>query len=186
MYDDLIAEIIQYSDINTMNSTLCVSNFTNHATKKLPLYIECARIKSLDFDHSIKHGSLPLVKYFYIGQDTKAKFADVCFMGHIEVAKWLYKLNALYVKEKHLEIFRYTCYEGQLEVAQWLHSIYPINLQFEKSIFEGSCYHGKLDVAQWLYSCGIKINKGCVDFLATFSRGRGYPDVYNWLHSLNL
>ncbi len=136
-------------------------------------------------------------------EDLNETFNIVCYLGHLQIAQWLYGLQKI---DDITYAFNVACTNGHLDIAQWLYSINPeidINDEDEDeeedeeeeeeeeedeesehnlNNFESSCVNGKLDVAKWLYSILpyetlIKDN----EYLFETVCANGHLEVAQWL-----
>lgn len=79
-------------------------------------------------------------------------FEEVCCLGYIDKARWLYQL---YYRELSAEYtFQYVCYSGQLEVAKWLLWIVDdcTYIDFDSILLELCSTNGDFDMIKWVSS----------------------------------
>lgn len=112
-------------------------------------------------------------------------FMTSCYVGHIEIAKWLYSLGVINIHMNNDYAFRNSCGKGHIEIAKWLYSLDAIDISINDNYaFKWSCYNGKLNVVKWLYSLGININK-CNEYMIIKVCINGHKNIIKWLHGLH-
>jgi len=115
-------------------------------------------------------------------------FKYACFLGHFELAKWIYSLNGkINIHINNDLIFRATCSHGNIEIVKWLYSLdnkFDIHAE-DDFAFRNSCFLGYIEVAKFLYSLDNKSYQFVINNM--FEIVRFLPDcdeITNWLLSL--
>lgn len=91
--------------------------------------------------------------------DDGCVFQETCRNGHLDIAKWLYKLNPN-MKMTANKVLRHACSNGHLDVAKWIFQLNP-KMKITKNhniIFHETCHRGHLEVAKWLYQIDPNMN----------------------------
>jgi hypothetical protein len=78
-------------------------------------------------------------------------FAEACYKGHLEVAKWLLTLEGMDPCARECQAFVFACAHDHLDAAKWLLTLEGMDPCAQTCrAFVVACMHGHLGVAKWL------------------------------------
>jgi len=140
--------------------------------------------------------------YIDIHAGNESIFRFLCQDGNLEVAQWLYSLEApprdrWGADPENINIhacleyaFRYACQNGHLDIAKWLYSLDPENTDIHachEYAFRWACERGHFEVAKWLYSLDPENTDIHYrnDQALLWACERGHLDIAKWLYSLD-
>jgi len=112
-------------------------------------------------------------------------FKTACYNDQLNIAKWIYSFNNIYLHNPDYVVFPKVCGFGYHNTAKWLYSL-DIDIHVDNDeAFILSCQCGQLDMAKWIYSLGgvnIYDKMHCAYRMATYMK---HLDVARYLHKLD-
>jgi ankyrin repeat protein len=142
-----------------------------------------------EFIDYCKTGNLEMIKYMHsqyqynVHIDDDIGFILCCYHGHLDIANWLYNMNANIHTRNDLA-FRLCCTSGNITMAKWLYSL-GVNMHANNEYaFRFACANGQLDVAKWLYSLNANIYE-MDSYAFRIACANDCVDIARWLCLLN-
>lgn len=124
-------------------------------------------------------------------------FDYLCENGHLDVAKWLYKLYKSVNTKIDIHAlnvaFIVSCFKGHLDAAKWLYKVSKkdgntIDIHYyDENAFKASCDNNHLDVAKWLYELSMTDDNKKINIHAEYEYAfrwsclYGHIDLAKWL-----
>lgn len=151
-----------------LSSHLCERNYIkifvklcvyNNVELLMNIYIKYLCMKNREIIHWLcKVGKIKIAKKIFehnsqIYLDYHNILCDACFFGHLNIVKWLTKINPNIKKTTYEEGFRYSCSMGNFKLIKWLYNKYPdINMNtYNDFAFHKGCENGKIKTVKFLF-----------------------------------
>ena len=140
--------------------------------------------------HNLNRNNSELLKeYFHIRNNNgnnKIVFDQVCKLGFLNLAKWLYCNTLVNLHDNNYNTFRLSCLYGHIDLAKWIfckiYGKYSVHVPLNMAFLAG-CKNGHMEIAKWVYELGGRDydDNGFIDCCKN-----GHLDMVKWLYGLNI